>query len=97
MDMLEYENPLIGVKMKYPADWTKTENVPGAVVSFSPSKENSATSPSIGLVTQNMSSMSMCGSAHVRLCVCSVILLLFSFGATLLGNTKHAHYVFVCA
>ena len=38
-DMLSYENSTAGVKLKYPADWIKSEALPGAVVAFGVPKE----------------------------------------------------------
>jgi hypothetical protein len=56
MALSTYVNPLLGIKMEYPASWTKQDNVAGAVVSFSPTADESVNTPSLNIVVQDLSS-----------------------------------------
>ena len=55
-DMLSYENQQAGVKMKYPADWIKSETLEGAVVAFGApkAKANLKMVENVSLVVQDV-------------------------------------------
>jgi len=56
LPLTSYENPLLGIKMSYPATWTRQDNIAGAVVSFSPSADDSVNTPSLNIVIQDLTS-----------------------------------------
>ncbi len=94
---LTYDNPTYGIRIKYPSDWTKSEQVGGSVVVFLAPKENLSDvfQENVNVLVQDLSTRPMTLSEYTNLSIDQISQNIFdaniidSSATTLDGNPAH--------